>query len=164
MVSPSDLILCSPSLIFRLATSYLDILKISFFSSSIFLILLFFEDNWFESFLVMSISLVFESFFTFKCFHKKLCKNEPKTNVIKQSFFDLFLFLKTYWATQWAAVKICLSSIRDPPQNWRPLFIRAAIQGHSLSSASFPFTILETDIIIPVYNSRNRYYYSCSQF
>ena len=45
-------------------------------------------------------------------------------------------------ATQWAAVRMCFLVIKLPPQNWRPLFISAAIQGHSPWSASQPFTIL----------------------
>ena len=44
----------------------------------------------------------------------------------------------TYCATQWAAVKICHSSMIDPSQNWFPLFIIITIQGHSLRSAGQP--------------------------
>lgn len=36
---------------------------------------------------------------------------------------------------------MCLSSISDPPQTWRPALKRAAIQGHSPRSALWPPTI-----------------------
>ena len=44
----------------------------------------------------------------------------------------------TYWATQWAAVKIWYGSIMDPSQNCRPLFINMTTQGHAFFWASLP--------------------------
>jgi len=44
--------------------------------------------------------------------------------VIRKPFMEVLW--GTYWATQWAAVKMCVLSISEPPQNCRPPLNRAA--------------------------------------
>ncbi len=42
---------------------------------------------------------------------------------------------RTYWLTQWAAVRMCILVMTDPPQNCLFLLSMAAMNGNSLMEA-----------------------------
>ena len=52
--------------------------------------------------------------------------------------------MNSYLSKQWAAVKMCLTDITDPPQKYVFIGITniAAIQGYLCGNVSVPFTIL----------------------